>query len=306
MKVLLTGVTGLLGSYLGRRLVAGGHEVHALVRPGASTLRIDSYARSLRLVESDLARPETYRQRLAEIRPDVAFHLAWYAEPGSFWNALENLDCVAMTMELVRELARCGCGHLVVAGSCAEYRPSTGPMPESTPTQPTTLYGAAKDATRAVLEASAPFMDMTVAWARVFFPFGPGEPEQKLVPTVTRALLCGERAHCSHGRQIRDFIYVEDCADALRAISAAGIKGPVNVGTGEGHSVRTLVETLAELTGRSASDLDFGTIKAVADEAPEIVADIRRLREEAGWQPTHTLHSALAETVDWWRKQVPR
>ena len=202
-----------------------------------------------------------------------------------------------MTMELVRELARCGCGHLVVTGSCAEYRPSIGPMPESTPTQPTTLYGATKDATRAVLEASAPFLDMAVAWARVFFPFGPGEP---------RALLWGERARCSHGRQIRDFIYVEDCADALRAISAAGIKGAVNVGTGEGHSVRTLVETLAELTGRSATDLEFGAIEAVADEAPEIVADIRRLREEAGWQPAHTLRSALAETVEWWRKQVPR
>ncbi len=78
------------------------------------------------------------------------------------------------------------------------------------------------------------------------------------------------------------------------------------MGTGEGHSVRTLVETLAELTGRSASDLEFGAIEAGPDEAPEIVADIRRLREEAGWQPAHSLRSALAETVEWWRKQVPR
>ena len=53
MKGLLRGVTGLLGSNLGRRPVAGGHEAHALVRPGASTLKIDGYARSLRLLESN-------------------------------------------------------------------------------------------------------------------------------------------------------------------------------------------------------------------------------------------------------------
>jgi nucleoside-diphosphate-sugar epimerase len=196
-----------------------------------------------------------------------------------------------MTLQLARELAEAGCEHLVGVGSCAEYAWHHGFLSEArTPLAPASLYGVAKNATRSVLEAWAPQVDLRIAWARIFFPFGPGEPAARLIPSVTRALLAGERARCSHGAQIRDFLHVEDCAEALRAISERRLEGAVNVGSGEPIRIRALVERLAGLTGR--------------DQPPVILADTRRLEREAGFRPGCTLDEALADTVEWWRSQT--
>jgi nucleoside-diphosphate-sugar epimerase len=305
VSVLVTGLHGFLGSHLGRRLVSEGHEVHAIVRPGSSDARVRDFADKVHRLEADLEDVESYRFWLARLRPERAFHVAWYARHGRFWSAPENLACVAMTLQLARELAEAGCEHLVGVGSCAEYAWHHGFLSEArTPLAPASLYGVAKNATRSVLEAWAPQVDLRIAWARIFFPFGPGEPAARLIPSVTRALLAGERARCSHGAQIRDFLHVEDCAEALRAISERRLEGAVNVGSGEPIRIRALVERLAGLTGRGAADLDFGAVAADPDEPPVILADTRRLEREAGFRPGRTLDEALADTVEWWRSQT--
>ncbi len=304
MRVLLTGMTGFIGSHVGRLLVANGEEVHAIIRPGSSTERVGDYLARVNVIEADLARPETYLAELRELQPERAFHLAWYVEPGLFWNALENLDCVGMTLDLARSLVEVGCEQVVATGTCAEYAWHEGVLSEeSTPSVPSSLYGAAKNAARGAVLACGRETDANFAWARFFFPFGPGEPPSRLIPSVTLALLRGERARCSHGEQIRDFIHVEDCASALLAIAEAGLEGTVNVGTGEGTQLREIVETLAELTGRGAGDIEFGAIPSDPDEPPMVVADIRKLLE-TGWRPRHTLASGLADAVEWWRKSL--
>ena len=304
MRVLVTGMTGFIGSHLGRLLVERGEEVHAIVRPGSSTVKVDDYLARVNVIAADLSEPESYRAQLRELRPERALHLAWYVEPRRFWNAPENLDCVAMTVSLARELAEAGCEHVVATGTCAEYAWDHGFLREdATPSLPGSFYGAAKNAAREAILAYGREVETAFAWARFFFAFGPGEPSSRVIPSVALALLRGERARCSHGEQIRDFIHVEDCALALVAIADAGLTGTVNVGTGEPVRLRKVVETLAELTGRSASDLEFGAIATDPDEPPMVVADVRKLRS-TGWLPRHTLESGLADSIDWWRKSA--
>ncbi len=303
MPVLITGITGFIGSQLGRVLVAQGEEVYAIVRRDSSRRRIADYADRVRLIEADLFQPASYRPRLEEVRPERAFHLAWFAEPGRFWTAVENLACVSMTLSLAQCLAETGCRHLIAAGSCAEYSWQHGFLSEDfTPTEASSLYGVAKNAARQVLEAYTQSFPMAFSWARFFFPFGPGEPEPRLIPSVTLQLLRGERARCSHGQQIRDFVYVEDCVTALMAIAEHGLEGCVNIGTGAPTRIGSVVESLAELTGRSSRDIEFGAVPTDPDEPPMLVADPRKLARGTGWRPARTLEAALAETVEWWRK----
>jgi nucleoside-diphosphate-sugar epimerase len=304
MVVLITGITGFIGSHLGRRLVESGAEVYAIVRPGSSRGRIGDYDDRVHIIEADLREPASYRDRLRELRPTLTFHLAWYAEHGRFWTAPENLECVSMTLRLARELAEMGGRRLVAVGSCAEYTWDRGLLSEAeSPTEPDSVYGAAKNATRIVLEAYGREVGLGVSWARLFFPFGPGEGEARLVPAVTRSFLRGEPVRCSHGNQLRDFIYVEDCVDALRAIAACGLAGCVNVGTGEPTRIRDVVERLSALTGRSLRDVTFDPTCG-SEEPPMILADPRKLVEATGWRPARTLEQALAETVEWWRKRL--
>jgi nucleoside-diphosphate-sugar epimerase len=305
VRVLVTGLGGFIGSHLGRLLLERGDEVHAIVRPGDSLERLEDLAGRIDLIEADLSDVSAYRPRLLELRPECAFHAAWYTRHGLYWKAPENLSCVGMTLSLARALNDAGCRQLVCVGSCAEYDWTHGTLVEErTPTEPDSLYGVAKNATRMILEAWAQETDLDLSWARIFFPFGPGEAEPRLIPSVARSLLAGEPVRCSHGRQIRDFMYVEDCARALLAIADARLTGCVNVGRGEPVEIRWVVETLARLAGRGIDAVKFGSVPADPLDPPMVVADARRLREEAHWSPVWGLEEALAETLRWWRKRA--
>jgi nucleoside-diphosphate-sugar epimerase len=210
---------------------------------------------------------------------------------------------VSASLDLARAFANAGGRRLVAAGTCAEYGPSEDACSEmSTPLAPATPYGVCKDALRRMLESFAAQRGVSFAWGRLFFLHGPGERPQRLVPSVVRALLAGERARCSHGRQVRDLLAVDDVARAFCDLLMSDVTGPVNIGSGEAVSIGDVVLAAARRLG-AEDRVDFGAIEAAGDEAPVLVADTRRLRGEVGWQPRHDLQSALAASIEWWRAQ---
>src|SRR3569623_1574846 len=135
-----------------------------------------------------------------------------------------------------------GTRRVLGIGSCLEYGPFSGPCEEDARgCRPTPLYGQAK------LRAAEQFLAAGegAAWGRVFFPFGPHEPEARLVPSLIRSLLARQPFHCSHGAQLRDFFYVEDLAHAIVAVLDSGLSGVVNLASGEPRSLRSVVEHVA-------------------------------------------------------------
>ncbi len=303
MNVLVTGITGFIGSHLGRRLVADGHDVVAIVRPGSPRPLIADYESSLRFIEAELRDADAYRSRLRELRPERAFHVAWYAEHGRFWSAPENLDSVSATLSLTRALADAGCARLVCAGSCAEYRWDSRLLSEESPCEPASLYGVAKNAARQLVCAASDELGISTAWARLFFPFGPGEAKTRLIPQVALALLRGENARCTHGRQLRDFIHVADVAAGLCAIADSTLVGPVNLGSGTPTSIAEVAHAIARLCGRAPGDVILGAIETGADDPDEIVADMSKLLS-TGWHPELSLEEGLADAVAAWRKTL--
>lgn len=278
-RLLLTGAGGFIGRHALAPLAARGFEVHPF--------------------RGDLLDAAATDALLAELRPTHLLHLAWYTEPGAYWQAPENVDWAAATLRLARSFHRAGGERLVAAGTCAEYDWSGDCCGEGTPLLPATLYGAAKDATRRMLEAYAAASGLSFAWGRVFFPYGPGERPERVIAAAARAALTGEALACSSGEQVRDFLFVEDVASAFAALVDSGATGCFDVGSGEGTRLRTLLQTLEQLAGRQ-DVLRFGEAPE-RDEPASIVADPRRLRDEVGWQPAHELREGLERTLEWWR-----
>src|ERR1700738_362447 len=103
------------------------------------------------LIECDLGDHARVRQLLAERHPELCFHCAWYAVPGEYLHGLENLTSLANSLNLARGARESGCRHFVGVGTCFEYDISTGPLSETSPTRPQTLYAAAKLALHLVL-----------------------------------------------------------------------------------------------------------------------------------------------------------
>jgi nucleoside-diphosphate-sugar epimerase len=215
------------------------------------------------------------------------------------------LRWVEASLRLLRTFAGCGGRRAVLAGSCAEYewQAQTTCSERQTPCRPATMYGASKHALHLVAERYAEQTGLSLAWGRVFFVFGPHEHPARLGGSVARALALGEHARCSHGEQLRYFLYSEDLAEAFVALLSSPVEGPVNLASGRATRIRDLVRALADAADRP--DLvRLGALRASPDEPTELLADVGRLRDEVGWTPSVTLEQRAADTITWWRDQL--
>src|SRR5205814_531792 len=123
-------------------------------------------------------------------------------------------------------------------------------LTESTPIRPRTRYAAAKHALHVLLDSQSSKGAFSVAWLRLFYLYGPHEHAARLVPTVIRALLDGHAVPVTSGTQVRDFLHVEDVAEAFWAALRSDVTGALNVGSGRAVTVREVVETIGRITGR--------------------------------------------------------
>ena len=188
-------------------------------------------------------------------------------------------------------------------GTSFEYDWAGGMCAELTNTAPADqLLRHLQDCLFELLSGYAEAVEFSMAWARIFFLFGPHEPPGRLLASVIRSLLNNEPALCSQGTQIRDYMYVEDVADALAAILDSDVRGPVNVGSQQPIAVRELVNQTADRIGRR--DLvRLGALPTRSTDAPLVLADTTRLRAEVGWEPASAWLSGIDRTIAWWRQQ---
>ena len=299
MRILLTGATGFIGSNVARILVNQGHELCIPLRSDSNTFRIQDILPRLMRVTADIFSTTSLASVLAAHKPEMCIHLAWYAEPGKYLNATENLSALSGSLALAAQLSKSGCSRFVGVGTCFEYNTTVGLLAEDTATMPSSLYGASKLALGIVLQALQKTSGMSTAWVRLFYQYGPFEDERRLIPAVITALLNGKPARLTSGRQIRDFLHVTDVAQAICKVAHSNLDGPVNVGSGVPVSVADIAARIAALIGR-ADLLKLGSLPDRPGDPPFVCAINHRL-VSTGWSQEFDLTTGLRHTIDWWR-----
>lgn len=297
--VLITGARGFIGAHCLEALHERGYQVHAISSKG----RWNSRESAVQWHHADLHNYEQIVRLLLEVRPQYLLHLAWDVKHGTYWRSTENLRWVRSSLNLVQAFIEAGGKRVVTTGSCAEYDWNYGYCSENiTPLKPATLYGVCKDALQKMTSAVCLEKGVSSAWGRLFFLYGSGENENRLVPSVITALLKGQDALCTHGEQIRDYLYVQDAAEALVCLLESKVEGPVNVASGRAVKLRKIIDTAAKIVGR-VDLVRYGAIEVADDDPPLLLANTRRLFQEAGWQPRYNLKEGMQETAIWWQKQ---
>ena len=217
--VLITGASGFIGRRTVRACLARNWRVIGLDRH-PSAFEADAYTHLVHAVTPDVPLPVT----LAGQTVDAAILLAWPVDPARYLHSPDNLGALAATIAIARAVLDSGCPVLVGVGTCAEYALADQGvrLREDHALRPETLYAVCKTAAHQVLEQLGRPSRATITWARIFNPFGPGEPSARLLPSIARTLAAGEDFMAASGRQVRDYIYVDDVASALAVCVEGG------------------------------------------------------------------------------------
>jgi UDP-glucose-4-epimerase GalE len=322
MRILVTGGAGYIGSHTVRLLLARGHDVRIL-----DNLALGHRAAvpADRLTVADLADIPAVDHLLLAHRIEAVVHFAAFAavgesvkHPARYWqNNLVN------TLNLLDLCRRHGVNRFVFSSTCATYGvPEKVPMTEETPQRPINPYGQSKLAVERALADYAAAYGQGYAALRYFNAAGAaadgaiGEdhhPESHLIPLVLQVAL-GQRPHIEvfgtdyptpDGTCIRDYIHVDDLAEAhLLALEkiepSQGLC--LNLGTGRGYSIREVLKTAEEVTGKPIAAKDGPRRPG---DPPTLVAAADRARQVLGWSPRYPELKQIIETAWRWHRAHP-
>ena len=300
-RALVTGGTGFVGSNLARRLLADGHEVHLIVRPGHKTWRIEEIRRDLRLHPVELGDAEAVGRAVAESRPEWVFHLAAYGAYPAQTELARIVETNVVATGSLLEACR-GAEAFVHAGSSSEYGFRDGPPKESDRLEPNSSYAVSKAAATHLCRQAARESGRWTPTLRLYSVYGPYEEPTRLIPTLIREGRRGKLPPLVDPDVARDFVYVDDAVDAfLSAASKPRRDDPgavYNVGTGVQTRIRDVVE-LARRTLGIEEEARWGTMPDRRWDTSVWVADVRKIAEHLGWAPRHALDGGFARTVAW-------
>ncbi|MGH7135651.1 MAG: UDP-glucose 4-epimerase GalE, partial [Pirellulales bacterium] len=304
MRILVTGGAGYVGSHAVRYLDLAGHEVWVYDN---LSLGHRSAVPAGRLIEGHLHDRAKLSAVLREQSIEAVLHFAAYAlvgesvsDPAQYYH-----NNIGGSLSLLDAMRDAGVAKIVFSSTTATYgTPEKSPIGEDEPQRPINPYGFTKLAIERALDDYARAYGFAYAALRYFNAAGAnprgdlGEdhsPESHLIPIVLEVAL-GQRERITvfgddyptpDGTCIRDYIHVDDLASAhalalARLTPGAGLK--LNLGTGEGHSVREVIDACRRVTGRSIP-LEIGPRRP--GDPPELVADARRARSMLDWSPKY-------------------
>jgi UDP-glucose 4-epimerase len=316
MRVLVAGGAGYIGSVVTRLLLAGGHRVTVL--DDLSTGHADAVPDGAELVRADIADAAAVLGR----EPfDGVLHFAAKSlvgesvrDPAKYWRTN-----VCGTRALLDAVAEHGVPRLVFSSTAATYgEPDALPITEDSRTTPTNPYGASKLSVDMMLTGECAATGLAAVSLRYFnvagAAWGAGErhgTETHLIPLALDAVagrrgpltIFGEDWPTDDGTPIRDYIHVADLARAhVLALTAArpGTHLICNLGSGEGYSVRQVLDTIAEVTG---SPVPATVGQRRAGDPARLIASNARAREVLGWQPERTLADMVQGAWDFAQHQ---
>ena len=248
--ILLTGATGFVGRQVLRELAARNFRVRVVVRKGKQEQIGQSIAIEKMVATSDIW-SETAAWWSETCRGvDIVIHIAWYAEPGKYLHSPMNRDCLEGTLRLAQGAIDAKVRRFVGIGTCFEYDLSIGRLSVTTPLRPATPYAAAKIEAFNALSRLLPQHGVAFAWCRLFYLYGEGEDERRLVPFLRGKLQAGEAAELTSGQQIRDYLDVRDAGRMIADAALGAAQGPINICSGIPVTIRQLAEQIADEYGR--------------------------------------------------------
>lgn len=269
-NILLTGATGFVGRQVLLHLLNKRFKIHIIIRKGREKIIKYKSSKIKMIFTKDLFKENQnwWKKKCKDI--DTIIHLAWYTKHEDYLNSPKNIDCLIGSLNLVKGAIKAGVRRFVGIGTCFEYEFSSKDLTVNTPLKPLTIYAKAKAGLYLSLSKLLPSKSVEFSWCRLFYLYGDGEDERRLVPYIHKQLSKGNLAQLTNGKQIRDFLDVYKAGKMITDVSIGRQQGPINICSGNPISVRHLAEKIADKYNRRDL-LKFGARTDNLIDPPRIV-----------------------------------
>jgi UDP-glucose 4-epimerase len=309
MRALVTGGAGFIGSNLVDALLDQGAEVDVvdtLVTGRKSNLEAGALGRGARLHEVDITDAPALNALVADIAPDVIYHLAAQIDVRRSIEdpAFDASVNVVGTINVLEAARLAGVGRVVntSTGGAIYGDADTIPSDETTTALPMAAYGQSKFCAERYLGWYGRLYGQSNVTLRLGNVFGPRQDPMGEAGVI--AIFCGKLRDGSRptiygdGTQTRDYIYVGDVVRAQLAAGQSSVTGEINVGTGRETSVLDIVEVMKELEPDAAAGFDPAFADARLGEIERSCLDVTRAREELGFEAQTTLRDGMRATLE--------
>jgi len=299
MKALVLGGNGFIGSHIVDHLLAEGHSVRVFDRG------MEKFRQPLAQVDYRLASFDNI-PALAEALEgiDVVYHLISTTVPSTsnkdpVYDVESNLVGTIRLLQLMRDANISRIIYLSSGGTVYGV-PDVSPIPESHPLRPLCSYGVVKVAIENYLQMYHQLYGFQPIILRASNPYGERQGHtgvQGVIGTFMGKMLADESIDVwGDGSVVRDFIYVSDLAQMCVNVGYSKEVGVFNVGSGQGHTIQDIVQTLSKVVG---NDIKPNYIVGRSYDVPEVVLNIEKVKSSFTWQPKVDLLEGMIKTWSW-------
>ena len=313
MKVFLTGGAGYIGSVATEQLLDQGHKV--VVFDNLERGHRDALDPRARFVLGDLRDRDAIRKAVKAAKPDAVMHFAAYALVGE---SMQNpymyfRNNTTGVLYLLEAMHAAGVKKIIFSSTCATYgQPDKMPMTEDLPQRPQNPYGESKLMCEKMMLWCQQRTGLEPVFLRYFNAAGATEkygedhdPESHIIPNVLfvalgrnkKVQIFGDDYPTPDGTCIRDYIHIVDLAQAHILALKPGLTGAFNLGNGGGYSVKQVVKTAEQITGKKIK-VEY-TPRRPGDPA-KLIASAKKAHKVLGWKPKYPdLETIMQHAWNW-------
>ena len=295
IKLLITGGTGFIGYHLAKKALAKGWAVTSI---STSLPKKRRYIKKVNYKICDISKKKNLAKNLKEDYTYVV-NLAGYVDHSNNKKVYKShyIGCKNLADIILLKKTK----SFIQMGSSIEYGKANSPQKENMACKPVSSYGVSKNlCTKYLLKLYKKF-DFPVTIFRLYQSYGKNQDKNRLIPIVINSCLENKNFPCSHGKQRRDFLYIDDVIKALFiAMKNKKAKGQIlNLGSGKPTQVKELILSIKKLIGNGKPL--FGKIKMRSEESLKFYPDISKTKKILGWEPSINLKKGLKLVIKSYR-----
>ena len=318
-RVLLTGITGFIGSHLASVMVERGYDVYGVMRPSSRAIGppLSEILNKVSLLTADIGSLFSISRALKKVDPDYVCHTATlpavrYSFEHPFQYAKSDYIGTMNVAHALMEMPGYQKRRLVFPSSGEVYFETEKLITEDEPYNPINPYGVAKAAAEMYLKMAARIYDLNCVILRPTNTYGRKVETGYFVEYVVTSILMGEKVYVGAPDYVRDYMYIDDHVNAyVLAMESEKARGQVyNVSSGKGTSNKEVALRVSKITGYDFNNVVLGAYppgyprRPLLWDPPQIVADHSKITWEIGWKPKVSLDEGLKRTIKYWEERI--